>query len=552
MKKHYKLLLPFVLLLSIFWYYNQSETIETSNQSTLSEVKISEPLKSKKKKNQSSRQLFSEQRLMHEFNMQKNPHTGLIPKEEKQRELATALSMKENSRFRRTSTNTYVSRGPSNLGGRTRAFEVDISDATSNTILSGGVSSGLFRTTNGGTSWTKVSPNDEIHNVTALAQDPRTGHQNKWYYATGEWYGNSASLGASYGGQGVWHSTNNGITWTKIPGTDSQFETLDSFFDYNNALEVNPVSGNLFIASTGKIYRYDGNNLTIERELPTNNFGWTDVVITSTGRVYASLQGSGIWTSPTGNGSWTQIAQNGTPANWASTGRIVLAEAPSNTDIIYALYANGNSGLGNIEADLWQYNLNTGTWTDYSSKLPDEAGGDLLGNDPFAIQSGYDLVVSVKPDNENFVVIGGTNAYKIENISSDPTFLRIGGYANNMDYSIYSVGGVEHHPDIHALEFDPNNNDILFSGTDGGVHKTTDITAASIEWASLNNNYVTYQFYHVDLAPTMGSNFVIGGAQDNGTKYGGTDIGLPNNTSMNPLSGGDGVAVGVGRLNSGL
>ena len=57
-----------------------------------------------------------------------------------------------------------------------------------------------------------------------------------------------------------------------------------------------------------------------------------------------------------------------------------------------------------------------------------------------------------------------------------PPFVRIGGYANNHGYALYSVGGVKHHPDIHALEFDPNNDDILYSGTDGGVHKTTDIT----------------------------------------------------------------------------
>ena len=38
-------------------------------------------------------------------------------------------------------------------------------------MLSGGVSSGLFRTTNGGTSWTKVSANDEIHNVTGLRKE---------------------------------------------------------------------------------------------------------------------------------------------------------------------------------------------------------------------------------------------------------------------------------------------------------------------------------------------------------------------------------------------
>ena len=59
-------------------------------------------------------------------------------------------------------------------------------------------------------------------------------------------------------------------------------------------------------------------------------------------------------------------------------------------------------------------------------------------------------------------------AYKIVDITNDATFKRIGGYANNSGYSLYN----NHHPDIHVLEFDPNNNSILYSGTDGGIHKT--------------------------------------------------------------------------------
>ena len=543
MKKHYKFILPFVLLLSIFWYYNQNEGIETSNKPISLTSENSETLKSKVKP-KNSRQLFAQDRLLHEFNMQKNPLSGTIPMEEKQREFDNTLSIKQEGRSNRTTSSTYVSRGPSNLGGRTRAFAVDLTDATSNTLLSGGVSSGLFRSTNGGTSWTKVSANDEIHNVTALTQDPRAGFQNNWYYGTGEWTGNSASLGASYNGRGVWHSSDNGLTWAQLAVTSSVFESYDSDFDFINALEVNPVSGHLFIATVGSIYRYDGTNFTREQQ----SSGWTDVIIATTGRVYASLEGSGVWTSPTGNGSWTRIAQNGTPTAWASTGRIVLAEAPSNTNIIYALYENGNSNA--IEADLWKYDLSTTTWTNYSAKLPDEPGNDSPGNDPFAIQGGYDLVVSVKPDNENFVVIGGTNVYKIENIVNDATFVRIGGYADNFGYALYSVGGVNHHSDIHALEFDPNNDDILYSGTDGGVHKTVDISAATIPWQSLNNGYVTYQYYHVALDPQSGSNIVIGGAQDNGTTRGGTDAGLADNTTMQSVFSGDGVAVAIGRLST--
>jgi hypothetical protein len=540
MKKNHPLIIVFVL--AVVFVFQSCQ--QNRKDSILKTGKIK-----KKKKTQEERRVYSIERELYELNMQKNPITGLIPMEEKQQELENTLSIKQQAQLsRRMSSSTYTSRGPSNLGGRTRAFAVDLSDDTSQTMLSGGVSSGLFRTTNGGDSWTKVSANDEIHNVTALAQDPRVGHQNKWYYGTGENSGNSASLGAFYSGSGVWQSTDSGVTWTQIEDTNSTNPAFSYYLDIINALEVNPVSGELFIACYQRIYSFDGTNLTLEKN---GSSSWTDVVIASNGSVFASFQGDGVWTSPTGNGSWIEISPSSN-TDWAPTGRIVLAEAPSNTNVIYALYVNGNSG--GIEADLWKYDLDTNTWTDYSSKLPDEDGADLSGNDPFAVQGGYDLVVSVKPDNEDFLLIGGTNVYKIEDIVNEETFLRIGGYTSNTSYAAYDVGGVDHHSDIHALEFDPFNDNTLFSGTDGGVHKTVDITAASIEWASLNNDYVTYQFYHVALDPSTGSDMVMGGAQDNGTKVGGVDatLGLnqDNNTSMRAVGSGDGVAVGIGKLDN--
>lgn len=545
-------LLLTVFALGVFYVFNISEQkIETSELQADITVKT-------KKKTEEERRLYTEERLRHEFNLQKNPITGEIPEDEKEKEYQNALLAKENASLNRVTTSTYTSRGPTNFGGRTRAMAVDISDVSSNTILAGGISSGLFRTTDGGANWIKVSSNGEIHNVSALAQDPRPGFQNIWYYGTGEWSGNSASLGSSYRGFGVWRSTNSGVTWTQIASTAAgAFESFDNYFDYVNALAVSPINGDLMVAATGKVYRLPGGTGTavVEQEMPGGGVGWTDVKINGAGVVYIAFQGdsgatiNGVWTSPTGNGSWTRIASNGTPVGWFSNGRIVLATSPSNNDIIYAYFANGISG--GIEADLWQYNAGTTTWTDYSSTLPDEPGGDLAGNDPLAIQGGYDLVVSVKPDNQNFVVIGGTNTYKINDITTDPTFVRIGGYANNLSYALYSVGGTEHHPDIHALVFDPNNNNKFYSGTDGGIHSTPDITAGTIPWTSLNNNYQTYQFYHIAMDHTTGSNAVIGGTQDNGTKIGGTDIGLPDATTMSGFYGGDGVAVGITRRNGG-
>jgi len=554
MKK--KLLLAFLALGTIV--YLLMPPINNSNLAITTDSAVK-----KKKKTQEERALYAKERELFELAFQIDPKTGKIPREAKLLEYENSLKDKQRALLNRVKQNTYTFRGPSNLGGRTRAFAFDVSDNTSNTILAGGVSSGVFRTTDGGSSWTKVSPNDDIHNVTCIAQDPRPGFQNIWYFGTGEWSGNSASLGSAFRGRGIWKSTDSGLTWTQIPATDSSLDVFDSHFDYIHNLAVHPTSGDLLVAATGKIYSYDGTNFTVEVEEGGSSVGWSDVVVGASGQVYAAIDGTsiadknGVWTSATGNGSWTRIAENNSPADWsvAGNGRIVLAIAPSNEDIVYALYDNGNrsdaeNNMPLKEADLWQYNANTGVWTDYSAKLPDEPGDDLDGNDPFAIQGAYDLVVSVKPDDENFVVIGGTNVYKIEDITNDAMFTRIGGYNSNTNYALYSNGGDTHHPDIHALVFDPSNNDVLYSGTDGGVHKTTNVLASTVVWDNLNNNYKTYQYYHVALDPD-GSDIVLGGAQDNGTTYGGVDVGFSDKSTMDTYFGGDGVAVALAQRGEG-
>ena len=229
--------------------------------------------------------------MEHELSMQRNPVSGEIPLSEKAEELKNAIEAKRKQMFSKNSARTYISRGPSNKGGRTRAVRVDLSDATSNTILSGGVSSGLFRTTNGGDSWVKVSPNDDLHNVTAIAQDPRTGFKNIWYYATGERVGNSASLGSAYRGRGIWKSIDNGVTWSQISATDSPQEAFNTI-DYIMGLEVSPLNGDLMVAGYRTIYRYDGTNLNVELRNNSGGRLMTDLVINGQGRVFAAFEGN--------------------------------------------------------------------------------------------------------------------------------------------------------------------------------------------------------------------------------------------------------------------
>ena len=552
--KNTKLLLSSCLALGLIWF--SVDLFLGDNSVPFEKSPIKKEKKEKEEKTLEDRRRFAEERVKYELSFQINPKTGKIPLNEKRKEIEISQQIKAKTlnKLNKIASNTsYISRGPSNLGGRTRTLVIDKADETSNTILSGGVSSGVFRTTDGGLNWSKVSPENEIHNVTTIAQDPREGFENIWYYGTGEFYGNSASnSGAEFLGQGIWQSNDGGVNWSQIPSTASDQTLDDSEFDIIHKIEVHPITGELYAATRGAIKRFDGTSWFTELDASLDVS--TDVEITSTGIVYVSFDASsdnfnGVWQSPTGNGSWTRIGSKQDDFLLAN-GRMVLAIAPSNENIVYNLYTVNGASNGGIEAGLFRWDDATDTWTDYSSRMPDEPGGDSEGNDPIAVQGGYDLVVSVKPDDENFVVIGGTNAYRASDITSFNTFIRIGGYRNNQGYALYNLGGgSQHHPDIHALTFDPNNTNFLFSGTDGGIHKA-DVTANEVGWTNLNNNYQTYQYYNVAITPITGSDIVIGGAQDNGTTGGGTDFGRPDLTSMSSVAGGDGVAVGISNDNS--
>lgn len=109
--------------------------------------------------------------------------------------------------------NSWVERGPTNVGGRTRAIMFDPNDPTRETVFAGGVTGGLWKNTaisNAASTWTRVNISDNL-NVSCLAYDPN--NTNIFYVGTGEsWTGGDA------GGDGVWKSINGGATWTKVFG----------------------------------------------------------------------------------------------------------------------------------------------------------------------------------------------------------------------------------------------------------------------------------------------------------------------------------------------
>jgi len=487
-------------------------------------------------------------RVEFEWMRLRNPQTGVIPPNIRAAELAFAATLPrredqpQQPHFSRSGNFTiqnWVSRGPYNISGRSRAFGVDVADE--NILLCGAISGGMWRSTDQGITWLKTTDPAQLHSISCLAQDTRAGKTNIWYYGTGEYRGNSASIPAApYRGDGIFKSTDNGLSWDQLASTASNTPHIfDSIFDYvwNIAIDPSNAAGDeVYAATYGSITRStDGGQtwLTVLGGI-SNNSGYTDVAVTPGGVVYATLSSpgftNGIFRSPDGV-NWTDI----TPAGWPSSFlRIVIGFAPSNENVVYLLAQTG--GVGVNDHSFWKYTYisgngagSGGTWENRSANLPNP--NNTASGRYFESYSSYCQVVDVHPNNENVVYIGGIDLYRSnDGFASSSQITWVGGwqYENNYD----------HHADQHSLFFLPSNPHAMYSTHDGGLSYTGNNMSNNVTWTGLNEGFVTSQFYALAIDHcTSGNEIVVGGMQDNGTWF------TNSSNSTDPwveLQGGDG------------
>ncbi|MEL6615412.1 MAG: glycosyl hydrolase, partial [Bacteroidota bacterium] len=207
--------------------------------------------------------------------------------------------------------------GPTNVGGRVTALAVEDFDR----FFVGTGSGGVFKTTDGGATFTPVG--DEaftlsIGDVTLDPQDPQTV-----WVGTGEANGGGGSL--TYGGSGLWRSQDGGRTWSARGLEDTG--TI-------GRVVVDPTNSNrVWVAATGKLFETD----TARGVFRTTDGGdsWTRTLAVddSTGAIDLSVNprspdtlyaatwtrqrrpdtrryggpGSGLWRSADGGASWQKL-----------------------------------------------------------------------------------------------------------------------------------------------------------------------------------------------------------------------------------------------------
>ena len=391
--------------------------------------------------------------------------------------------------------------GPGNIGGRVRSIIIHPTDT--NIMWAGSVSGGIWKTTNGGTTWAILDDFMSNMAVSTMVIDPT--NPNILYAGTGEGlacYCNDYSIQQ---GAGVFKTTDGGTTWTQLSATNT------SDWYWVNRLAIHPTNPLILLAATntGMWKSIDGGTSWVKDAGATwysadVNFNPSDGTKAVTGEQY---DGKAYYSTNSGD-SWTAA----TFISGTGSGRVEVAYAPSNPSIVYAS-VDVNGG------EVWKSTDGGATYSLVNT------GQSLLSG-----QGGYDNIIWVDPTNADTVVVGGVDLFRSTN--GGASFTQISEWWNAP-----SSAHADQHMIIEKPGFNGTSNTTVFFGNDGGVYRADNVytVIGTTGWTELNNNLGITQFYGAAGNPTTGK--ITGGTQDNGvlvyTPAGGTE-------GWTTMAGGDG------------
>jgi photosystem II stability/assembly factor-like uncharacterized protein len=405
---------------------------------------------------------------------------------------------------------TFRNIGPANQAGRVSVIVGVPGDPY--TFYVAGANGGVFKTTNGGTTWKAIFDTQNVLSIGEIALAP--SNPDIVYVGTGE---ENPRNNASFG-DGVYRSNDGGETWTHVGLEDSdriariRIDSRNPDVVYACALghEWGPNEQRGLFKST------DGGKNWQKILYKDTLTGCSDVDVnpSNSNEIYAGMytylrqawhlrSGGGetaLYKSMDAGATWKKLT-NGIPA---MLDRIGVSVARSNTNIVYMI-----SETLNYDGELWR---------------SDDAGASwrVVNKDPqLAFRPFYYADIRADPNDPNRIYSLGGSLW----LSED-------GGRN------FRTIGRDVHGDHQALWIDPTNSKRVLSGSDGGFQVSYD---AGQNFNVLNNISFT-QFYHVNYdmqKPYM----LCGGLQDNGTWCGPTNSLLQEGIRKNDwytVGGGDG------------
>jgi photosystem II stability/assembly factor-like uncharacterized protein len=381
--------------------------------------------------------------------------------------------------------------GPGGMSGRVTSIDVVASNPE--IIYIGTASGGIWKSTSGGIKWQPIFEKELTASIGAVAI--QQSNPSVIWAGTGE--GNPRN--SLNGGFGIYKSLDAGKTWQGM-GLEKTRHIHRVIIDPTNPNTV-------YVGAIGSpwgehpergVYKTTDGGKNWKQILFTNiKSGTGDLIMDpkNPNKLIATMwehkrdpwffksggAGSGMYITHDGGENWKKITdKDGFPKG--ELGRIGVAIAPNNPEIIYALVEAKKNALYKSEDGGF-------TW----KKINDKPG---IGNRPF-----YYSEIYVDPQNENRLY----TVFTYINVSED------GGKNFKQLMPAYGANnGV--HPDHHAWWIHPTNGKFMIDGNDGGLNITKD---GGKSWRFIGNIPVA-QFYHINVDNEFPYN-VYGGMQDNGS-----------------------------------
>lgn len=403
----------------------------------------------------------------------------------------------------------WVLEGPNNIGGRFNCMAINPSN--NNVMYAGCSTGGIFKTTNGGTTWNPVFDAQPYLSIGCITLDPVD--PNIIYVGTGD----VNISGYPFIGDGVYKSVNGGTTWTHLGLTEERIIS---------EIKINPTNTQeIYVGTMG--LPFERNNFRGLYKTTDGGANWSQVLFVndSTGVIdlemdynnpntlYAATWNrirnnhesiwhgvdAHIYKTTDGGANWN-ILTNGLPTD--DQCRISMSMSATNPQIIFCTYSDTTAELLHIYKT-----------TDGGSNWTTLAANGLTN--PFNGQGWYSGGIFVNPTNNNELWLCGVDLWESTNGGTDWVM----GAPAWWNYIV--------HGDHHDVVF---SNSKVFACTDGGIF-SKDFTSTTWNDAEL---IPCNQFYRITVDPWNG--FYSGGVQDNGTTEGNTST----INNWNRLWGGDG------------
>jgi|GEM_PF-753831 len=391
-----------------------------------------------------------------------------------------------------------------------RVSAIAVHPTNPNIVYVGTAQGGLYRSLNGGTTWTPIMDSALSLAIGAVAiapSDPTT-----LFVGTGE----STLSGSSFFGVGLYRITNAESANPTLTGPLNKDGSNADVFSGRAISEIliHPTDPNtIFTASTTGTSGTRGGGLPVAGALGV----YRSTNAMSASPVFTKLNFSGGFT----NRSITDLVMEPGNPNRVLAGAVgvtagdggvyatsdALAANPTWTQTLSITLTGSNS---RVELAVNKVGAVTtviaatgeGTGTTYKSDNAGASFTTLLDNNFCNPQCFYDIAVDIDPTNANNVYLGGS-----------PTLV-FGRSSNGGTSYTSSSSGL--HVDTQAITVAPSDPNIIYFGSDGGIWKSTN---AGVNWINLNNaTFSATQFESIALHP-LDRYSTLGGTQDNGTEY---------------------------------